>query len=532
MARRDLTPPPEPGWVHPPILAERPGGTWSRWTVLAGLTLVTFLLLLDDTAVSVALPSIQKQLGLDFGGLEWVVNAYTLAIAALTLVGGRLVDRNGARRIFLLGLTIFIIGSLISGLAPDAIILIASRAIQGLGAALVAPASLALIAIAFPGGKRGTALGVWAGVSASALGIGPLIGAMITDTLGWSWIFLLNVPLGALAWLVASIVLPKSPVSGAPRHVDTVGAVLTTIGLLGLLLALNQANGAGWTSLPVIVLFVSAAVSLGLFVAHERRTPEPLLDLTLFKNRSFTGANILTLLATAVMCSLFFFLALYLQTVLGFSALASGASLLPLTVTIIVVSPVAGRLADRFGARLLIVGGMLLLAVALLGLGRLGLDSNIGILMLWLAVAGLGIALARTPTTTTALGAADESSYGIAAGVFNTFQTTGLALGIAIMGVILTSFGPDAAFARGFDARHHRAFIEGFSTALTVNAGIAVFAAALAAFMLRPHRSGSGTGFPTARNESKGQGREIPHSHPWSLAIDIVPGILRRGGPR
>jgi len=218
------------------------------------------------------------------------------------------------------------------------------------------------------------------------------------------------------------------------------------------------------------------------------------VNLTLFRNRSFTGANTVTLLSTAVMCSLFFFLALYFQTVLGFSALASVASLLPLTLTltltltIIVVAPLPGRLADRFGARLLVVGGMLLLAVALLGLATLGLESNVGIIMLWLAVAGGGIALARTPTATIALGAADGSSYGIAAGVFNTFQATGLALGIALMGAILTSFGPDAAFKREFDDRHHRAFVEGFSTALMVNAGIAVFAAGLAAFTLYSRR--------------------------------------------
>lgn len=491
MARRDLTAQPGVGGVHPPIRAESPGRMGSRWIILAGLTLVTFLLLLDDTAVSVALPSIQKQLGLEFGGLEWVVNAYTLTIAAFTLVAGRLADRNGARRIFLLGLAIFIVGSLVSGFAPAAVVLIGARAFQGLGAALVAPASLSLIAIAFPANERGAALGVWAGISASALGIGPLIGAIITDTLGWNWIFLLNVPLGALAWLAARLVLPKSAKPAVLKRVDVVGAALSSLGLFSLLLALVQANGAGWASLPVIALFGLAAVSFGLFVAHERRTPQPLLDLTLFRNRSFTGANILTLLATAVMCSLFFFLAIYLQTVLGFSALASGASLLPLTVPIVTVSPLAGRLADRFGARLLIVGGMLLLAVALLGIGRVGLGTNIVILMLWLVVAGVGVALARTPTTTTALNAADESSYGIAAGVFNTFQATGLALGIAIMGVILTSFGPDAAFTRAFDARHHTAFLEGFSTALTVNAGIAIFAAALAAFMLRPRRSGA-----------------------------------------
>jgi EmrB/QacA subfamily drug resistance transporter len=488
MSRRELRARPRAGGEHPAIRAEWPGRGGSRWIILAGLTVVTFLLLLDDTAVSVALPSIQKQLGLEFAGLEWVVNAYTLTIAAFTLLAGRLADRNGARRIFLLGLAIFITGSLISGLAPGAVVLIGARAFQGLGAALVVPASLSLIAVAFPTKERGAALGVWAGISASALGIGPLIGAIITETLGWNWIFLLNVPLGALAWLAARFVLPKSSVPAVLKRVDIVGVALSSLGLFSLLLALVQANGAGWASPLVLALFGLAAASFALFVAHERRTQQPLLDLTLFRNRSFTGANILILLSTAVMCSLFFFLAIYLQTILGFSAIASGAILLPLTVPIVAVSPLAGRLADRFGARPFIVGGMLVLAVALLGLSRVGLGTNIIILMLWLVVAGVGVALSRTPTTTTALSAADESSYGIAAGVFNTFQATGLALGIALMGVILTSFSPDAAFSRVLDSRHHAAFVEGFSTALTINAAIAIFGAVVAAVMVGSKR--------------------------------------------
>ncbi|WP_166788204.1 MFS transporter [Cryobacterium glaciale] len=484
---RDSRPESEPD--HSPVLPGRQlVSARSRWGVLFGLTLVTFLLLLEDTAVSVALPSIQRQLGLGFDGLEWVVNAYTLTIAAFTLLGGRLADRNGARGIFLIGLGIFIVGSLVSGLAPNAGVLISSRAVQGLGAALVAPAALALIAITFPAERRGAALGVWAGVSASALGIGPLIGAIINDSLGWPWIFLVNVPVGVLAWLAASFLLPKSNPPALRMRLDLVGVCLSATGLLSLILLLNQGNAAGWASALVIGLSVVTLVALGLFVWHERRTPEPLVNLSLFHNRSFTAANLVTLLATAVMCSLFFFLALYLQTVLGYSALVSGASLLPLTVTIVVVAPLAGRMADRLGVRALIVVGMLLLAAALLGLSTLGLDANLTTVMLWLALAGFGIALARTPTTTAALGAADGSSYGVAAGIFSTFQAAGLALGIAMMGAILTSFGPSAAFERGFDQAHHAAFVQGFSTALVVNAGIAVFAAALAGIMLRPDR--------------------------------------------
>ncbi|MET4781595.1 EmrB/QacA subfamily drug resistance transporter [Glaciihabitans sp. UYNi722] len=459
----------------------------AQWAIVGGLSVVSFLLLLDTTAVSVALPSIQRQLGFGFGALEWVVNVYTLAIAAFTLLAGHLSDRAGAKRVFLSGLAIFIIGSIASGVVFNVGFLIASRAVQGLGAGLVAPASLALIATAFPDHRRGTALGVWAGVSASALGIGPLIGAAITDTLGWNWIFLLNVPLGILAWLLAKFILPKPTPQPRGGRLDVWGVVLSGVGLLSLLLALNQANGNGSTStLPLLGVSI---LLFGLFIVRERRTPSPLVDLTVFTNRIFTGANIVTLISTAVMCSLFFFLALYLQTVVGLTALQSGATLLPLTLTIILIAPLAGRLGDRIGNRLLVVTGMVVLALGLLGMSRLGTGSNVVALMVWLAVTGFGIALARTPTTTMALGSAKDGAFGIAAGIFNTFQAAGLALGISLMGVILTAFGPEAAFSREQSVARHDAFITGFSTALSINSAIALVGAATAFILLRPsHR--------------------------------------------
>jgi EmrB/QacA subfamily drug resistance transporter len=456
----------------------------SRWAIVGGLSVVSFLLLLDTTAVSVALPSIQRQLGFGFGELEWVANVYTLAIAAFTLLAGHLADRVGAKRIFLIGLAIFVFGSIASGVAFNVVILIVSRAVQGLGAGLVAPASLALIATAFPDHRRGTALGVWAGVSASALGVGPLIGAAITDTLGWNWIFLLNAPLGILAWLLGRFILPKPMPQSRGGRLDVWGAVLSGVGLLSLILALNQGTGNGWTStLPLLGV---SALLFALFILRERRVTSPLVDLKLFTNRIFTGANIVTLLTTAVMCSLFFFLALYLQTVVGLTALQSGATLLPLTLTIILIAPLAGRLGDQIGNRLLVVFGMVILAVGLFGMSRLNSGTNIVPLMVWLAVTGFGIALARTPTTTSALGSAKDGSYGIAAGIFNTFQAAGLALGISLMGLILTAFGPQAAFSREQSAAHHAAFITGFSTALSVNSMIALAAAVVAFILLRP----------------------------------------------
>lgn len=469
--------------ARPSNLSAKPEG---RWIALAGLTLVTFLLLLDDTAVAVALPTLQRQLGLGLNGLEWVVNAYTLTIAAFTMLAGRIGDRDGRRKIYLTGLAIFTVASLGAGLTPNGALLITARAVQGLGAALVAPTSLAIIADSFPRNERGVAIGIWAAVSASALGLGPLFGAIINDSLGWRWIFLLNVPVGLGAWLVARAVLSESRVADAPRHLDAAGAAISGTGLLALLLGVSQANDVGWSSSRVITLLAAAAFSFAVFGWHENRTVEPLLRLSRFKDRAFAGANIQILLATSVMCSLFFFLALYLQVVLGYSALASGVVLLPLTVTIVIVGPLAGRLADRIGPRLPVTVGMLLLAAALFGLSGLGVDSSLGRLMPWFAMAGLAIGLVTSPTTAAAMGSTDAADHGTTAAVFSTFQTTGLTLGIAIMGAIMASFGSGAAFARGIDAEHHAAFVQGFSAALTVNAGIAMFAAVLAAIMLRP----------------------------------------------
>ncbi|WP_404380349.1 DHA2 family efflux MFS transporter permease subunit [Knoellia locipacati] len=448
------------------------------------------MLLLDDTAVAVALPAIQRQLGMGLNGLEWVVNAYTLTIAAFTLLAGRLGDRDGRRRIFLTGLAIFTLASLGAGMAPTGELLIAARSVQGLGAALIAPTSLAIIADTFPRNQRGVAIGIWAGVSASALGLGPLFGAIINDSLGWRWIFLLNVPVGVCIWLVARSVLSESHVPQAPRHLDAAGAAISGSGFLALLLGLSQGNVAGWVSPRVIILFATAALCFTVFAWHENRATEPLLDLSRFKDRAFAGANIQILLATSVMCSLFFFLSLYLQVVLGYSALAAGVGLLPLTVTIVAVGPLAGRLADRIGPRLPVTVGMLLLAAALFGLSRLSVDSNLGGLMPWFALAGLAIGLVTSPTTAAAMGSTDAADNGTTAAVFSTFQTTGLTLGIAIMGAILASVGTGATFTRNLDAQHHAEFVQGFSTALTVNAAIALFAAVLAALTLRPHPIG------------------------------------------
>ena len=474
------------------------GWRWDRgrWATLTALTLVTFLLLLDDTAVAVAMPAVQNELGLDLGGQAWVINAYTLTLAALTLPAGRLADRYCRRRVFLAGLAVFVLASLASGLARSGTMLIAARAVQGLGAALIAPASLAIIAVTFPGKLRGAAIGLWAGVSASALGLGPLFGAIVSDNLGWAWIFWLNVPLGAAAWILVRAVVGESRAPAAASTLDLTGACLSAAVLLALLLALSRGNDPGWAAPGTLALFAVAAAGVGVFVWHETRATEPLLNPGWFRDRFFAGANLQILLSTSVMCSLFFFLALYMQTVLGYTALVAGLGLLPLTVAIVATGPLAGRLADRIGARLPVTLGMLLLGGALLGLSGLAVDSSLLQLAPWLTMAGIGIGLVTAPTTTAALGSDDSAGYGATAAVFNTFRTTGLALGVALMGAILASFGPAAAFTRDFDRQHHTAFVDGFSAAVSVNAVIAFAAAALAAYTLRRPLSPTPAGAP------------------------------------
>ena len=459
------------------------------------------MLLLDDTAVAVAEPAIQRRLSLDLWGMQWVVSVYTLAMAVFILPAGQLADRFGRKKIYLVGLAIFTLASLGAGLATWGPLLISARAVQGVGAAFITPTALAIIADVFPRRERGLALGIWAGVSASALGLGPLFGAIITDGFGWRWIFLVNVPLGIGAWLVARAALRDSAAPLPALHLDTTGGALSGASLLTLLLALTQGNGVGWLSLRVVALFTASAICAALFIRHERLAADPLLRVALFKDRFYAGANVQILLATSVMCSLFFFLALYLQVVVDYNALQAATGLLPLTVTIVVVGPFAGWLAGRIGPGIPVALGMLLLAGALFGLSGLQVDSPIAALVPWLTLAGVAIGIVTAPTTTTAMGSTDADGHGSAAAVFSTFQTTGLTLGIAIMGAILTSFGAGGTFARTLSAEHHAAFVRGFSTALTVNAVVALFAATVAGLLLHPGFRRTGPIVPPARAE-------------------------------
>lgn len=484
----------EPTAIHrverpaPPVVG-RAFGKPRPWAILAVLSLASFLLTLDDTAVSVALPTMQRQLDLGLSGLEWVVNAYTLVLAALMLPAGRLADVLGRRRVFLAGLAVFGVSSLVVAAAPTGPPAIAARAIQGAGAALMAPAALSLISVSFEAGRRGLALGIWAGVSALALALGPILGALITQSLGWRWIFLLNLPAVAAAFAIGLRVLAESRDPDA-KGVDWRSAALLSGALVALLFPLTEGNSLGWSSLWVLGPLALAPIAFAAFLRRERRGAG-LVDLSLFSERRFTAANVVILLSTSVMCSLFFFLSIYLQSVLGETALGAGAALLPMTVLIAAISPLAGRLSDRIGARAPVTAGMVMLGAGLLILSGLAVEQTPLRWLAGLVLAGAGIGLSTSPLTAAALGTTSKQRSGEAAAIFNTFRMTGLAAGIAFMGAILTaSTGTAGPASKG-------AFVSGLSTALTVNAVIALLATAAAVVWLsgpQPHAQASVSG--------------------------------------
>jgi EmrB/QacA subfamily drug resistance transporter len=449
----------------------------SRWVALSVITVVSFLLLLEDTAVSVALPAIRRDLGVGLTGLEWVVNAYTLAIAVLVLPAGKLADAYGRRRMFVAGLFVFSVASLLAGAAGSGSMLIAARALQGAGAAFTASAALSIISASFPERERGAALGLWAGASAVGLAVGPVVGAMLTQMLGWPWVFLINVPLGVLAAAAARLFIPESSAGARERALPWPAVLLWAGALLSLVTALTEASRIGWTAPEVLALGGVGAVLLGLLVAVERRSQLRLIEPSLLRSRQTVGANILSLMSTAVMCNVFFFIALYLQLVLRYGIVTAGATLLPLTATIVLVAPIAGRLSDRIGRRAPIITGLLLLAGGLIVLSALRERSGATLLIGGLTLTGVGIGFTTSPITAAAMDGASDRTTGESAGLLNTARMIGLTLGIATMGAIIASSGNVLAGS----PRAREAFVSGLSDALRINAGIALLAAVVAA---------------------------------------------------
>jgi EmrB/QacA subfamily drug resistance transporter len=450
-----------------------------KWWTLAAVSFGLFMIMLDNTVVNVALPAIQEDLGADLSQLQWIVTGYALSFAALMLIGGKLADAYGRRLIFVAGIVVFTAASLWCGLADSGEMLIAARVVQGVGAALMNPATLSIIAATFPPRERGMAIGVWAGVSALALAIGPLVGGLLTEHLSWHWIFYVNVPVGILG-VAASYLLIRESKDETHESLDLPGLATSGLGLFALTYGLIEANEYGWTSGRILGSFAVAAVSLFAFVAIERRSRAPMLDLTLFRSGTYAGANVAMLLVALAMFGVFFFVSLYMQNVLGYSAVEAGAAFLPMTLLIILVAPVAGKLSDRHGSRWLMSSGMVLLALQLLYFSQLGADADFWDLLPAFLVGGLGMALTMTPTAAAATRAVPVHKSGVGSAVLNAMRQVGGSVGIALMGAIVAHEAGGRSSVEGFMA--------GFERALLVAAVIA-FVGAIVAFALVRHEA-------------------------------------------
>ncbi len=418
----------------------------AKWWTLVGVCLGTFMLLLDVTIINVALPDIQTSLGASFSGLQWVVDAYALTLAALLLTAGSLADLYGRRKLYFGGLIVFLVASLMCGLAADTLVLQLSRGLQGVGGAVMFSVSLALLASAFRGKDRGTAFGIWGAITGLAVAIGPLLGGALTSALSWRWIFFINLPIGAVAIF---IVLAKVAESKAPsaRRPDLPGFVLFTSALACLVVALIESNELGFSDPLVLAGFVVAAVLLAVFVAVELRVPHPMFDLSLFRKPTFTGGSIAAFGISASLFAMLLYLVLYLQNVLGYSPFQTGLRLLVLSGGILFVAAAAGRASSHVPVRLLIAPGLLMVGIGLLLMRGLDASSSWTHLVPGLILAGIGAGLVNPPLASTAVGVVEPERAGMASGINSTFRQVGIATGIALLGTLFASKVGDSVLA-------------------------------------------------------------------------------------
>ena len=458
-----------------------------KWWTLGAVSVGLFMIMLDNTVVNVALPRMQSSLHMQLSQLEWVVTGYALTFAAFMLTGGKLADLLGRRLIFMAGLAVFTGASLACGLAPSGNFLIAARVVQGLGGALMNPATLSIITATFPPKQRGTAIGIWAGVSAMALAIGPLVGGLLTEHANWNWIFFINVPIGLLGLLAVPFFIDETRDTSLHQRPDIPGLATSGIGLFAITYAFIESNSYGWSSGRIVGAFVVGGIAILAFALLERHQRVPMLNLALFRNRTFSGANIAMLFVGLAMFGTFFYVSIYMQKVLDYSPVQAGASFLPMTILIILIAPQAGRVSDRVGSRWLVGGGMLLLAVMLLYYSRLGGQESFWSILPGLLVGGAGMGLTMTPVTAAAMGAVPVDQAGVGSAVLNSMRQVGGSLGIAVMGAIVAS-GISSSVAAGDTPE--AAFLHGFHDALRVSALLAFAGAIVATVAIRkavPH---------------------------------------------
>jgi EmrB/QacA subfamily drug resistance transporter len=419
-----------------------------KWLALALLATVQFMVVLDIAIVNVALPSIQLDLGFSQENLQWVISAYALLFGGFLLLGGRAADLLGRRRLFVAGLVVFTVASLLSGLAWSDEVLILTRAMQGLGAAIITPAALSILMTTFSEGReRNAALGVWGAVGAFGAVAGVLLGGVLTDWLSWEWIFYINIPVGLAALALTPLLLTESR-DAHVKSFDVPGAVLVTGGLITLVYAITQANDYGWSSVETIGLFVAAGALLAAFVGWESRVSEPLMPFSIFRTKTVTAANIAGLILGTVTFSMFLMLTLYMQQVLGYSPMRTGVAYLAVAGTAIVWSAVAAQLVNRVGVKPTIAAGMTLLTVGLLFFTQVSVGgSYAGDLLPGFLIIAAGLGFSFVPISIAALAGVQPSEAGLASGLFNTSQQIGGALGIAALSTIATTKTSDGVAA-------------------------------------------------------------------------------------
>jgi EmrB/QacA subfamily drug resistance transporter len=451
---------------------------------LALLAATQFVVVLDASIVNVALPSIGKDLEFSQDNLAWVVNAYTLVFGGFLLLGGRLADLLGRRRVFISGLILFSLASLAGGLAQSEAWLIIARAVQGLGAAIVSPAALSMVTTTFAeGAERNKALGVWGAVAGSGGAAGVLLGGMLTEWAGWQWVLLVNVPIGLLMAFLAPRLLAESRRESGTRYFDVAGAVTVTAGLAMFVYALVDANSAGWGSAQTIGLLAASIALLVSFVAIESRADHPLMPFSIFRLRTLRGANVVGLLIGMSLFSMFFFISLYLQQVLGYSALKTGFSYLPLALTIIVAAGTASQLVTRIGFKPTLIAGLLFIAAGLSWFSQVDAGGTYVSDVLFPSVlAAIGLGFSFVPVTIAAVTGTRPSEAGLASGLINTSQQIGGALGLAIL-VAVANARTDSVLASGTQDRAS-ALTEGFQSAFMVGAGFALLGALLTAVLI------------------------------------------------
>jgi EmrB/QacA subfamily drug resistance transporter len=455
------------------------------WVILVLVCLAQFMVILDATIVNVALPSIQKDLALSEANLQWIINAYTLVFGGFLLLGGRAGDLLGRKRLFLIGLVIFTVASLLDGLAANEGMLIGSRALQGLGAALISPAALSIVSTTFAeGAERAKALGVWAAIAIGGSAVGLILGGVLTQSLSWPWIFFVNVPVGVVTFLLSFRLVPESRDEEAERHYDLGGAVTVTGGLMSLVFAIVKAETDGWTSATTIGFFVLAFVLLGTFLVLETRSAAPLVRLSIFRVRSLSAANLVMFLVASGMFAMFFFNTLYIQRVLGYGPLKAGLAFLPFTAGIMVSAGIASQFATRIGVRVIAAIGMLLTIAGLLVLTQLPVHGSYATNVLpSILLSSLGMGAVFMPLTLVATTGLEDEDQGLASGLFNTSQQIGGALGLAILSTIAAS-----RTAAAHHLSQSAALVHGFHWAFAGAAGF-VFAGlvAMVAMLRRRH---------------------------------------------